>query len=283
MPSSSSQRPKRTSAPSPWARWANSEASRVLPMPGSPAMSTHDVVPAWSDRFHGVVSASSAPRDPGRGTHPPARRADGGSARRRRRSRAPTPISTVGTGSGSPLSSRSPMGVKVWPPRPRASASTTLVARICPPSAAAQSRAASITGVPKTSPSSTVTSPRPRPIRSARATCGSTKRWASMPCWMPTAAATARAAEPNVARNPSPMPLTTRPPCPSTISAIRASWARRTTSATSSPSRARSAVEPTTSVNRTVSVSRTPSEFPPSATSGILPGPTPTRERVLAR
>ena len=62
-----------------------------------------------------------------------------------------------------------------------------------------------------------------------------------------------------------------RPPWPSTTSAISASCARRTTSATSSPRRDRNSVDPTRSVNNTDSVSSVGESPPPSSTVGSLP------------
>ena len=62
--------------------------------------------------------------------------------------------------------------------------------RICPPSAAAQSRAASITGVPKQSSSSQATSPRLIPTRMASgAAAAPAVVPPSIACWIATAAA----------------------------------------------------------------------------------------------
>ncbi len=90
-----------------------------------------------------------------------------------RRGGSGTPASTSGshataqatTGSGRPLSASGPMGAKVWPPRPRARTRTMSATRICPPSAAAQSRAASTSGMPWGCVSSHATSPALMPTR----------------------------------------------------------------------------------------------------------------------
>lgn len=129
---------------------------------------------------------------------------------------------------------------------------------VSPPDAAAHSRDASMTGVPWTSSSSTLTSPADRPTRTASGTGAFPARLSrSMVCWIATAAATASDAPAKVAMMPSPRPLTTRPPCVSTASASSRSCRRRRSSAASSPSRARSSVDPTRSVKRTVAVART--------------------------
>ena len=68
--------------------------------------------------------------------------------------RAPLPsgsqaTSTAASGSGRPFSSRAPTGLKASPARPPARWATISLARIWPPEARSQRRAASITGMPK--------------------------------------------------------------------------------------------------------------------------------------
>jgi hypothetical protein len=95
--------------------------------------------------------------------------------------------------------------------RPPATVGTTAVARIWPGRAAATRRAASTTGVPKTSSSSKLTSPKARPTRMtsgtpARRACPSTA------CYIAMAQATASAAAPKMASTPSPSVFTCFPP-----------------------------------------------------------------------
>src|ERR1051325_10967166 len=71
---------------------------------------------------------------------------------------------------------------------------------------------------------------------------------------MVTAAARASEAAGKAAIRPSPSGFTTRPPQATTGSVSSPSWIRRRSSARSSPSRARTAVEPTTSTKRIVAV-----------------------------
>ena len=170
------------------------------------------------------------------------------------------------TGVANPFRSRVPSGVN-WSGRPDpASKRTTSVTRICPPCAAAQSRAASITGVPKQSPSSKVTSPALVPIRISRGAALPPERlWRSSACWMATAAATASDAPENVAITPSPKFFTRHPRFASMEPERRWSCFRRISSAASSPSRARSSVDPTKSVKRTMAVDRpAPAPLPPT-------------------
>jgi hypothetical protein len=77
---------------------------------------------------------------------------------------------------------------------------------------------------------------------------------ASHPC-SPAAASRPATALPKVAITPSPTPFTTLPPIESTTCRLARSNSTVRTSATSSPTLARYAVEPTTSVNSTVTVS----------------------------
>ncbi|MFN0026431.1 MAG: hypothetical protein ACKV2O_04480 [Acidimicrobiales bacterium] len=75
---------------------------------------------------------------------------------------------------------------------------------------------------------------------------------------MATLAFSAAEAESNDASNPSPPPLTTPPPLVVIFSVNSASWTRRSWSARTSPSVARSAVEPTRSVNTMVAMAAVP-------------------------
>ena len=72
-------------------------------------------------------------------------------------------------------------------------------------------RAASTTGVPKTSPSSKRTSPSPMPMRMASAAWATTA-CRSTACCMATAHSAASAADPKTASTPSPRVLTSSPP-----------------------------------------------------------------------
>ena len=107
------------------------------------------------------------------------------------------------------MSSRFPTGVNVPSPA-RASQRTISEARICPPAAVAQRRAASMTGVPKQSSPSKITSPALIPIRTSDGAAPE-RLWRPIACWIATAAATASDAPAKVAMIPSPSPLTTEP------------------------------------------------------------------------
>src|SRR3990172_8756918 len=92
---------------------------------------------------------------------------------------------------------------------------------------------------------------------------------------MPAAQATALRAEPKATMKPSPMAFTSRPSCSCTCCRTSSSWARRTCRAASSPRLVVRPVEPSTSVNRTVTV---PSGSA-SATGALPHGPHPHRLR----
>ena len=129
---------------------------------------------------------------------------------------------------------------------------TRAVTRICPLSAAATRRAASTTGVPKTSPSSKATSPMARPTRNAIGT-GADRDWCSVASWAATAAARAATADGKVAMTPSPVFFTSDPPWAATTSRRRAKCSPRSSSKAASPRRTMSSVEPTRSVKSTAS------------------------------
>ena len=116
----------------------------------------------------------------------------------------------VTTGSGRPFSSSAPTGVNWWGARDPATRRTISAHRISPPAACAQMRAASTTGVPWTSSSSTLASPRLRPLRTDRCS-GDVWLNSLMSCWMVTAQASPSAAPWNTAMIPSPVVLTTWP------------------------------------------------------------------------
>ncbi len=162
-PRSSSQRPKSTMPP-PSCTWrANSAERRVFPIPASPEMST--VVRSPADAcFHASRSAVSCVERPENGRGAWVASPAGNGTVEWACSGGSHPTIATGTGSGRPLSSRSPPDVKLWPPRPRARTRTRSATRIWPPIAAAQRREASTTGVPKQSLSSRVTSPAEIPI-----------------------------------------------------------------------------------------------------------------------
>ena len=124
-----------------------------------------------------------------------------------------------------------------------------------PAAAAAHSRCASITGVPKGSSPSHATSPAAMPMRSSSAT-GPRRAWRSTARCISTAQATAAPAPSKVARRPSPSALTPAPPCAASTSRSRRSCSRCSASASSSPNRARIRAEPARSATRIVAVAR---------------------------
>ena len=173
--------------------------------------------------------------------------------------------SSASSGSARPFSTSCPTGRNSCPPRPRAMPRTIDAERIWPGAAVASRRWASTTGSPKQSPSSsTVTSPTLSPIRTSRRWLSAVRLCRSIACWTATAAPTASAAPANVAITPSPVDLMTLPPAPAMAAVTRPSCVYRRRSDCSSPIRARSSVDPTRSVKRTVSVSTRPPP-PPSA------------------
>lgn len=150
----------------------------------------------------------------------------------------------MGTGSGSPLRGKGPRSVKEAPERLPPTARTRAVTKIWPPLAALTSRAASTTGLPKTSSSSKVTSPRARPTRMASGAAPRRTR-RSTACCMATAQLTASAAELKTAKMPSPSVLISSPPWWSIASRRALKWARRSSSKAVSPMRESSSVDPT--------------------------------------
>ncbi|HEY8518331.1 MAG TPA: hypothetical protein VIS07_22690 [Candidatus Binatia bacterium] len=131
---------------------------------------------------------------------------------------------------------------------------TSSATRIWPPSAVAHRRAASITGTPKQSFPSQVTSPRLMPMRTESDGPELRRLCASTACCMATAALTASAAPEKVAMMPSPVFFTTVPWWAATASVSRRSCVRRSSSAAASPICVRTAVDPTRSVKRIVAV-----------------------------
>ncbi len=111
-------------------RRAASVASRVLPIPGSPAMSTTWRCPSCAFA-HATASASAS------ALRPNIAKAERAPITRRQRQ----PTSAGGshstaqetTGSGSPFAATGPIGLNLWPPRPRAVSRTRSAVRICPP------------------------------------------------------------------------------------------------------------------------------------------------------
>ena len=131
---------------------ASSDTRVVFPWPGSPAKRISSRPSPLATRLAAVsrrASSFSRPMTPtagrwvrrvGSGTLPD----PGASA-----SRGSQETWRVSMGSGRPFSSSSPSEVKVCELRRPALARTRSEARICPPSARAQRRAASMTGSPK--------------------------------------------------------------------------------------------------------------------------------------
>ena len=106
---------------------------------------------------------------------------------------------------------------------------TLRASRTPPGSARASSRAATFTPSPRMSPPSWTTSPTLMPMRKrTRSASGTARSRSAMPFWIATAQATAWTALGNSHRMPSPMSLTTRPPCSATSGSTSSPrWALR--------------------------------------------------------
>ena len=164
------------------------------------------------------------------------------------------------------------------PGRPSSIRTMSVTRTWCSP-AALHNRLATTTAGPNTSPSSSVTSPTATPTRSPSP---GTLRARSRPpaCWTATAAATASAALPKDARQPSPIVLTSTPsPAPMAVENT-ANRARLASSARSTPSRPNSSVEPTMSAISTVTVRLRDTPRPYARGLGSRPTKGPPRRRV---
>ena len=217
-------------------------------MPGSPTMSTVEEAPRPTASISLRSRRCSLCRPMSAGS--PARASGPGSSGSLScaSSRANTTI-----GSSKPRSSRGPSSRNCARWRPRTSATVVSATSTVPPSASAHSRAASIAAAPNQSVPSRTRSPELSPTRSPPATPPiSTRRARSR---RPLADSSAAVALSKVAITPSPTPFTTTPPAASTTRRLDRSNSVVTVSATSAPTALRHAVDPTTSVNRTVFVS----------------------------
>ena len=113
---------------------------------------------------------------------------------------------------------RLPRSSKLAFMRPATASCTVREIRMPPGEASASSRAATLTPSPNRSSSSTIRSPRCRPMRRRMARSSGSSRAAScMTCCNSMAAVSASTAEPNSASTPSPVSLTMRPPRRATI------------------------------------------------------------------
>ena len=175
------------------------------------------------------------------------------------------------SGSGRPLSVRSPSGRSLNSLLVPARARTRSLTRIWLPSASAQSREASTTGVPNQSSSSKVASPALTPTRMTSGRPSTRRFLRSTDRCMATAPARASAAPRYETMTASPIVLTSVPPVAAIASRRSAKWDRRSSSATRSPTSAASSVDPTRSVNKI-------DTSPASATLPHSVGPTPVGE-----
>ncbi len=199
---SSSQRPASTTAPSPCAPVASSATRRVLPMPGSPPTR---ITRRPFDRAscHTSASIACSLERPANGMPVgPVNRPGSGT---------PASISTgshrtsqVASGAGRPLSVSSPIDSMRSRVREPAIRRMVSVISSCPAAQAAHNRAASTTGVPNQSPSSTTTSPIDTPIFTPMASSGCLRPTRSHSTCISTAAAMAFDADRNTTMSPSP-------------------------------------------------------------------------------
>ncbi len=134
-------------------------------MPGSPEISTRRRSPSAAV-FHADTRVSSSSVRPAR-LNPVSIAATSGKGTTARSVPNDQTTSLTAIGSGRPFRSRAPSERISSALRLPASALTRSLTRIWPPSAVAQSREASMTGVPNQSPSSKVASPALTPMRIA--------------------------------------------------------------------------------------------------------------------
>ena len=137
--------------------------------------------------------------------------------------------------------------------RPRHNRTVASATSTEPPAASAHKRPASMAAGPNQSSPLRTMSPLLTPTRKPSSLPPITRRRAT--ACSATAASRAAAALVKEAITPSPRPFTNLPPDAATTSALARSSSAMRTSATLSPSRTRHAVEPTTSLKRTVTVS----------------------------
>ena len=200
-----------------------------------------------------VSALRSSTSRPTRAAPPAWASADGSS----RSSPSRTTSSCTPIGSSKPRRTRGPSGRRSWLERPRLSCTVASATNTEPPVASAHSRLASIAAVPTQSAPSRTMSPLLMPIRSPPLAPPIARRLATT-C-SSTAASSASKALEKVAITPSPTLLTTVPPDDATTFRDARSNSALSSSAVRPPTRTRHAVEPTTSVNKTVTVSgRTP-------------------------